>query len=242
MPPAAAAIGGAAVSGAIGKSASSKQASATRYAADHADPFRSQRGFYQNILQGVYGGASSPQTPASTVGGLFGGMGDGKVGGLITSALSAMRPSMGRSASSSGSVENFIRSNPAYQFNFEETMRAGKRGASTSGLFESGNLYADLMQRGSGLAAQTYDAEMNRIMTMAGATVGSPAAAGALSARAAGIEAGGTMNAAGQLGYGLTRAAQMFNQPTTSTSMITDQTGYTGGAEGVISGDEWASW
>lgn len=141
-----------------------------------------------------------------------------------------------------GGIGDFIRSNPAYEFTREEALRGVNRQAAGKGLFRSGNAMAALQDRAAGLASTTYESEINRIMTMAGATSGSPAVAGQLGARAGGIEAAGTQNMLGQIGYGIQRGISAFNQPTTAGGMIQGQTGYTGGAEGVLSGDEWASW
>jgi hypothetical protein len=190
-------IGGAALSAYSSNKASKEQASATRDAAAMADPFRSQRGFYQNILRDVYsgyGGAEQQQQVAP--GGMFGSGIAGSLGNLVQ-AQGTGNESVG------AGIGNFIRSNPAYQFNMEETMRGTARQAGAQGMFKSGNLLASLQNRASGLASQTYDAEIGRIMGMAGATSGSPGAAGQIAAQGAQAQYGNTMQTAGNIGYGL---------------------------------------
>lgn len=274
-------IGAAVVGGVMANKAANKQAAATRDAAAMgaaaADPFANQRGYYQNILAGIYGAgnaspaaapASTPEyggvKPAPSVGGTSltsdilaqdpraeqsGGQWWAKTG---YDPLARFRPTSGGTAGNTtsqpafGNIMDFITSSPDYQFRFAEGQRALERSNAAAGMLNSGNLLLDLVGYGQGKAAEAYNAEINRIMTMAGATIGSPGTAGQLissgGSSAASTVAQGQNVMTSQLGYGLAGAINAFNQPTTANSMISGQTGYTGGASGVLSGNEFASW
>lgn len=232
------AIGGI-VGGVFAGKGAEKQAEATRYAADMADPFRGQRGFYQNILRNVYGGMGGGG-PAYG-GGAFGA---GKGGGLV--AQVAGRGAGAQAPTTGGGIEEFIRSSPDYQFRLAEGQRAIERSAAGRGMLKSGNLLRELVSFGQGTAASAYESEINRIMTMAGATVGSPGVAGQIASQAAAIEGRGREQMLGGIGYGIGQIAQNWGQsvfnPASQAGSIFQQTGYTGGAAGVLSGEEWASW
>lgn len=235
-----AAVGTAVVGGYMANQAADKQARATRDAAKigaaAADPFANQRGFYQQILRNVYSGGDSSGLNLTSPGGTTttGSQYYGD-GGTATFRETPFNP-----------VLDFIQNSPDYQFRFNEGQRAVERSAASKGMFQSGNLLRDLTSFGQGQASQAYESEINRIMTMAGATVGSPGVAGQIAAsggaNAASIRAEGTNTALQQVGYGLAGAFNQFNQPTTANSGIAGQTGYQGGASGVLSGDEFASW
>ena len=256
----AAGIGGAVIGGVISsratKKASQQQADATRYAADKADPFKSQRGYYQDLLKGLYSGAAAGGFAPRTGGMSSGIMGTARLlgpmtaskqpgGRVLTGHDQTGAPVYGRALNP---TMEWMKNNPAYQFAQEEGIRGLSRSASASGLLRSGNYLRDLVKYSSGLASQTYESEVNRLMTLSGATAGSPATAGQLSANAAQIQASGSQNAMGQLGYGITQAAPMIGQAAgeffnpSQGSMISGQTGYQGGVSGVLSGNEFASW
>lgn len=143
-----------------------------------------------------------------------------------------------------GGLMDFITSSPDYQFRFSQGMQALERSAAARGMLNSGNALIDLVGYGQGLAAESYNAEINRIMTMSGATSGSPGTAGQIissgSSAAAATQAQGQNTMMGQIGYGLANAYNAWN--TSQPGMIAQQTGYTGGAGGVLSGAEFASW
>jgi hypothetical protein len=155
-------------------------------------------------------------------------------------------PITGRELSASEKMQDWMSSNPAYQFARDEGIRGLSRSAAASGMLRSGNYLRDLVKYSSGLASQTYEGEVNRLMTLSGATSGSPATAGQLGASAAQIQASGAQNAMGQLGYGIRQAGGiladnpgLFSQQGRS---IMGQTGYGGGVSGVLSGAEFDAW
>lgn len=141
-------------------------------------------------------------------------------------------------------MEQFITSSPDYQFRFNEGQRALERSAAAKGKLSSGNLMRDLVSFGQGQAAGAYEAEINRIMQMAGANVGSPSVAGQLAYKGTMSDVGGMNQAMGAIGYGINQWSNPNNwmNPNTQAGMINTQTGYTGGTAGVLSGDEWANW
>jgi hypothetical protein len=124
-------------------------------------------------------------------------------------------------------MQDWMASNPAYQFARDEGIRGLSRSAAASGMLQSGNYMKDLVQYSSGLATQTYNAEVNRLMTLSGATVGSPATAGQISAQggmnAAATQAAGTQNALGQLGYGIQQGVNAFGQSNTGSILSGQQ-------------------
>jgi hypothetical protein len=238
-------IGGAA-SGIFGSKGASDQAAATREAAAMADPFRSQRGMYQGILSNLYGGMAGARGGAyDSAQGMFGGFGTtGPMGRLFDKARGMQAGQAGSLAPSTdgGGIMDFIKSSPDYQFRLAEGQRALERSSSARGMLKSGGLMRDLMSFGQGQAASAYESEINRIMTMAGATVGSPGVAGQLAAQGAAIQNRGQQQLMGGIGYGIGQLAQNWGTPSTQAGMIAGQTGYTGGASGVLSGAEWESW
>ena len=242
-------LGGAAISGVMGGKNASKQASATRDAAAMADPFRSQRGMYQGILSNLYGGmAGSGTGVASSINGGFGAKGAGIFSRLLPQIRDRIKTgdatyaSLGGGTAPGQSMMDFITSSPDYQFRLAEGQRALERSAAAKGARVSGGLLRDLTSFGQGQAASAYEAEINRIMTMAGATVGSPGVAGQLAAQSAAIRSQGQQQLMGGIGYGIGQLAQNWGGGgTTQAGMLQNQTGYTGGVQGILRGDEWAS-
>lgn len=244
---AAGAVGSAVMSSRSAKKASAQQAQATQQAASAADPFASQRGYYQGLLRDLYSTGSSPYggTRAGISGAPMTATG-GAGGQMVIGHDQTGAPIQGRALSSSEKMQDWMSSNPAYQFARDEGIRGLSRSAAASGMLRSGNYLRDLVKYSSGLASQTYEGEVNRLMTLSGATAGSPATAGQLSASAAQIQTSGSQNAAGQLGYGIRQAGGiladnpgLFSQQGRS---IMGQTGYGGGASGVLSGAEFDAW
>lgn len=182
--------------------ASKEQAKATKNAArigaDAADPFGGQRDYYQGLLRNLYG---QDDTDAYTVSGtrLPTGTLIGPPGGKYP-----VRPDSADTAASD--KFGFIRNLPSYQFAQQEAMRGVTRTKAAQGLLRSGNLLTSLQERSAGLASQTYESEVNRLMTLAGATVGSPSTAGQIGYAGGKAAAGYNQQAYGALGYGITRA------------------------------------
>lgn len=71
-----------------------------------------------------------------------------------------------------------IEGTPGYQFRLGQGINAIDRSAAARGMLNSGNRLYDLENYAQGLASAEYDNQLNRLMTLSGATTGSPAAAG----------------------------------------------------------------
>jgi hypothetical protein len=217
-----AAIGGAVVSGYLGNKAAGKQAAATRDAARMADPFSGERGMYQGILRDIYGGYGgaggyTPSVAPTGAGSIFQAAIGGMNGTSPMAAAGGGAPGGDTAETGTGGgggIAAFIRSNPAYQFQFAEGQRALEHNASAKGMLRSGNLLRDLISFGQGQASTAYESEINRIMQMAGVSAGQPGVAGQLGANAAATRAAGSQNMVGQIGYGISRGIDAYmNRP-----------------------------
>jgi hypothetical protein len=71
----------------------------------------------------------------------------------------------------------FKPSDPSYQWRFNQGMEGVNRGAAASGLLRSGNRLAALEDYGQGQASTEYANQFSRLSQLAGANIGSPAAA-----------------------------------------------------------------
>lgn len=78
-----------------------------------------------------------------------------------------------------------IENTPGYQFARQQGEQGVNRAAAGRGYFRSPNMLYDLSKFNQGLATKTYDAEMGRLLTMAGAG-NNPANAASLAAQGAG--------------------------------------------------------
>lgn len=65
--------------------------------------------------------------------------------------------------------EQDFRTDPGYQFRFEEGQRATERGAAARGYNQSGNVLAALQERGQSMASAEYGNIMTRLTDLAGA-------------------------------------------------------------------------
>lgn len=119
---------------------------------------------------------SNPMTQG-ILGKFLGGNQMSTAGGPATSG-GVLGPGQGTGGTTPFNVEDFISNNPAYKFIQEEGLRGLQRTAAAKGEFGSGNLMRDLTSFSSGLASQSYNTEVDRIMKMAGVGAGSPGAAG----------------------------------------------------------------
>ena len=105
-----------------------------------------------------------------------------------------------------------ISESAAYQFRKEQTLEAVDRRMAAGGNRLSGRRMGALADHASGLAAQEYDAQWQRLAQMSGATTGQPAAAGQA------IQQGGLSASQARqrgyagLGYGLSSALPRFSQ------------------------------
>jgi len=223
---AATAIGGATAlySAYQGKKAAGRAAAGQRDAAALADPFGPQRGQYQGILSNLYGGMTGAGEGAIDASqgklGPFGSVGpmlrlfDKARGGLPTTQEGAGVEAPTPMAPKESSIAQFIKSSPDYQFRLAEGQRAIERSAAARGQLKSGGLLRALIDYGQGQAAGAYESEINRIMTMAGATMGSPGVAGQLASQAAMTQQAGTNQMMGSIGYGINQGINAYmNRP-----------------------------
>ncbi len=72
----------------------------------------------------------------------------------------------------------FDATDPSYKWRFDQGMEATNRGAAASGMLRSGNRLAALNDYGQGQASTEYANQFSRLSQLAGANIGSPAAAG----------------------------------------------------------------
>lgn len=127
---------------------------AAKRAAKAADPFAPNRGAFADILNQLYGLPTAADRKAQ-----------------ITKAKSqqgAPAPQQGAFA------EDFLSNLPGLKFAIEQGTQAAQRQASASGMGRSGNLLAEIARQTTGLAQQRAGEEINRLMTLSGATTGAP--------------------------------------------------------------------
>lgn len=80
---------------------------------------------------------------------------------------------------------------PSYKWRFDQGLEAANRGAAASGLLESGNRLAALMDYGQGQASTEYTNQFQRLAQLSGANIGSPAVAAQMQYQQAGNTAAG---------------------------------------------------
>jgi len=85
-------------------------------------------------------------------------------------------------------------------------MKSTSRAMAARGYNQSGNLFTALQDRASGLASQQYNAEVNRLMALSGATTGQPGVAGQIAANDAYNQQAQANQVAGTIGYGVGKA------------------------------------
>ena len=127
--------------------------------------------------------------------GLYGAYKGSKAGGGGSSAAQAADPFAGERGAYQQDLRSlmtgsFKPTDPSYQWRFDQGMEGVNRGAAASGLLRSGNRLAALQDYGQGQASGEYANQFQRLSQLAGANVGSPAAASqAISAQNAGSSA-----------------------------------------------------
>jgi hypothetical protein len=197
-----------------GRQQSQAQTEAARVGAKAADPFGAYRTPFQEMLLNLYGYSSRPgDTPEGvdyaklpfTM-----GLGQGEEGfAAFNDPLGLLGISPGYGAKGAEPARQFtkleggpdfsmFRNLPGYQFMLQEGVRQARRGAQGAGLGRSGKLLGELLTRSTGLAELTYDKEIARLLTLAGADKGSPATAGSI--LSSGIAGAGESRTAGLIG------------------------------------------
>lgn len=105
---------------------------------------------------------------------------------------------------------------PAYRASMTQGMDAIQRSQAAKGMLGSGNTMAELQQFGSGLAAQQFQSQYDRLAELSGARSGSPASAGQLYQQQQQLQAAG----AGILGkYGYQALHDYFTTPDLSLDL-----------------------
>lgn len=172
-------IVGGVVSSALGGSSSSN----TGQAASAADPFASQRSQYQSMLQQMMTGGATAGTPGTpAVPATQGHWGTVQVGpsDQLTTVESWIpgTPGSAATAGAPATAGGFTPQDPSYQFRYQQGLDAANAGSAASGMLNSGNRLLALQSYGQGQASTEYANQFARLAQLAGANVGSPAAAG----------------------------------------------------------------
>ena len=110
---------------------------------------------------------------------------------------------------------------PGYQFRLNQGLDSINRNAAAKGYLGSGNRLMELMRYGQDYGSQEFDNEITRLMTLSGATGGSPAAAGQFLAQAGQIQGQGTLDTVRSIGEMAGSVGDWWNSrkaPTTTTS------------------------
>lgn len=155
----------------------------------------------------------------------WGGGGRGR--NIVRSAIDSMTGRGGGAPSGTPgpqSILDWFKSNPAYQFAYDEAMRGTERSMAARGYNMSGNLLTALQERGSGLASQQYNAEVNRLMALSGATTGQPGVAGQIAYNQGVDQYQRGQQMAGTIGYGVGAA---LNAPAGTWNQFKDWAGGT---------------
>lgn len=166
-------------------------------------------------------------------------------------ALASAAPQQG-----TGDFSDFYAS-PDYQFRLQEGQKQLERAAAARGSRLAGGTLAALQQRGQDIASQEYGNYYNRMAALAGigqTATGQLGQLGAMTAQSMGqyaagagqYQAAGAMGQANAIGGGLASLASLYGSGQLGSSSmgesISNQTGYTGGWGGVLSGNEFDSW
>lgn len=234
-------------------------------AAKVADPFGEYRSPFQEMLLNLYGFSSQPGAPGEEVNygktiltsGLGGGTEGAKwfndplgilgISGGIGPGPSGPRTFTRIGEPGGGGMMDYFKNLPGYKFSLGEMMRATTRAGAATGGLRSGKLMAELQQRAGGLAEQTYSAEIGRLMELAGASKGSPAAAAAAiqsgGSAAAESRAAGLSGATQALGYGFGNKGFMAGEQNLGGGTTTWGDKYVQKDYGpVINRDEFSGW
>ena len=126
---------------------------------------------------------------------------------------------------------SFVTTDPAAQYNMQRVMDATNRANAASGNFFSGNRMLELQQNASGLAANEYAAEMERMMRMAGA-YSDPSTAALAASKYFDIAAQQPMNRGAGYAYGV----GSFIDELLRGSQGTQSGGWGGLINGLVSG------
>jgi len=148
---------------------------------------------WQNILQQLMSGGTGTGNNGlpnllSGLTGLFDIFGTGPFSarGITEKAAGRADPFMEHRGPSGDMLMNLMTNpgsfnlTPGAQFTMQQGTENLTRSNAAKGLLGSGNILADIMRFGEGVASQDYYNTVDRLMPMSGATTGSPAAAGSI--------------------------------------------------------------
>lgn len=164
---------GAAIAGSVVSSALAPSPSGGGGGAAAADPFASQRPMYQQMLANMMTGTSGGGGGATPIGGptgITGGAGWDNFGAWAAPAPAAAPTATG--------TTGFTPQDPSYAWRFQQGLEGVNAGAAAGGMLNSGNRLLALENYGQGAASQEYANQFSRLSQLAGANIGSPAAAG----------------------------------------------------------------
>ncbi len=130
----------------------------------------------------------------------------GKAGGGGGGAQAAADPFAGQRGQYQQQLSQMMKgqftpSDPSYKWRMDQGLEGVNRGAGASGLLRSGNRLAELMNYGQNQASTEYQNQYARLSQLAGANIGSPAAAAQIA----------QSNAAGSSAYGQQLGGQLVN-------------------------------
>lgn len=134
---------------------------------------------------GAIGGAVLGSVASTAVSGLFGGGGDSSSQASAAAdpfasqrgQYQALLQQLMTGKDSAGKAAPFSSSDPSYAFRFQQGEQAIDRSLGAKGLLNSGQRLTALNDYGQGMASTEYANEFSRLSQLAGANVGSPAAA-----------------------------------------------------------------
>lgn len=113
-----------------------------------------------------------------------------------------------------GTPYSFQDQDPSAQFRFDQGVKATNQGAAKSGLLNSGERLLELQSFGQNFASTEYSNQFNRLSQLAGANVGSPAAAGQILYNQGQQQQAGASAVGNAVGGAVGQGIQgFFNQP-----------------------------
>lgn len=200
----AALVGAAASAYSASQSGKGKSGGSTSGPANAADPFSNERPQYQQMLSDMM----NPQAATAMV---PAGPDNGQPKYFEQDSASGQRdftpnpayregtPAVAANPGSGG----FTPQDPSYQWRMSQGMETVNRGAAASGMLQSGNRLAALNDYGQNQASTEYANQFARLSQLAGANIGSPAAAGQIQQQQNAAASAGTQQLIGAAGKGL---------------------------------------
>lgn len=130
----------------------------------------------------------------------------------------------------------FKPTDPSYKWRFDQGMESVNRGAAASGMLNSGNRLAELVNFGQGQASTEYSNQFARLSRLAGADIGSPSTAAQIQQQNSANSSAGMQQLVGKAGTAISNWWSGLNSGG----------GGGGGASNVTpvvdSGSNWQNW